>query len=243
MTVKNTDDIKRGATKECENYSGKPLLGGWLLNDHERLALFRAALIDDDQDAWKRIYPLYYGLVSSWVRADELYPFVDEEPDYFVNWAFERLLYRIRQNPKKFEDPKEGLASILDYLKLCVYSAIRDYARAMLRKPTVPIDQIPEPSVPPDFDEMNAEAFWKIIDAQLKDDKEKIAIYKFFLWGYKDQEIYDCHPDIFRDAREVANKRGSVMKRLLRWLETRPDLRELLYALAIDTPGNIFLDY
>ena len=53
--------------------------------------LFRRAIVGCNSYAWEKIYQQYHSLVASWVRHHTGLAEVEEEVDYFVNCAFDRM--------------------------------------------------------------------------------------------------------------------------------------------------------
>lgn len=197
--------------------------------------LFRRALEEQDELAWTAIVQVYDGLVAKWVRQHPKFPLTNEDASYFVNRAFERLWRYVGRKAGKFSQFRT-LAAILQYLKMCVNGAVIDDG---LRLPptTISVEAWPEdnpaalPALEIDFTQpINQNGFWQLIEARLRTEKEKIAIYGCFLHGMKPAEIYVNYSHIFASARQISNTKTTVLRRLARLT----DLEELLKEFVSD---------
>jgi DNA-directed RNA polymerase specialized sigma24 family protein len=89
--------------------------------------LFRRALLERNQRAYECLYTQYQPLVAGWVERHPSFPGADEEVQYFVNRAFEKMWHALgAEKFSRFGD----LKALLSYLKLCTHSAVIDFARA-----------------------------------------------------------------------------------------------------------------
>ena len=189
--------------------------------------LFRRAIQKADQAAWDVICAQYQPLVSRWVRRHTGFQDTGEEIQYFVNGAFGKLYNTI--TALKF-DGFSGIGSLLQYLKLCVYSLITDYIRSAEQVRLYPIEDIPDsPSPDPSVEEQEMkrtyqQAFWEWINAWLNDDKERAVVYGSFVLALKPQEVYNLFPNRFLDVDEVYRVKQNVISRLRR----NPEFRKFL---------------
>jgi DNA-directed RNA polymerase specialized sigma24 family protein len=112
--------------------------------------------------------------------------------------------------PAKFERFPH-LQSLLRYLKMCAHSALFDLVRAAERAGVVTeldrVELIGETSAPSVesqvLDRVQRHALWQEIEARLKNDKERTAIYGLYLLGLKPRELYAQHPDCYRVRENV----------------------------------------
>lgn len=208
--------------------------------------LFRRALAEQDEAAWYALSQLYHGLVLSWVRHHSKFATSGEEADYFVNRAFERLWRYVALKPGKFDNFTD-LASILQYTKMCAHAAVMDDAPAApigcttLDPEDAESGQRKEAAVGStqvsnaqqercsslkqnNFIEIEQTEFWQTIEKFLLDETERITIFGFFVEGLKNRELLALYPDHFEDAKQVSNKRTSILRRLSR----NDEFRELL---------------
>jgi RNA polymerase sigma factor (sigma-70 family) len=190
--------------------------------------LFRRALGDNDQTAWKLVYEQYRTLVAGWVRSHPEFERSGEEAQDFVNRAFERMWAAC--TPSRFECFRD-LKSLLAYLKMCVHSAIMDE----VRRAGPPTRELPGPVDPdagiadaPADSELLAtesrEQLWDLVNARLRDEKERVVVRGLFVLDLKPGAIYARWPGLFRDTREIYRIRQIVLERLSR----DPNLRHLV---------------
>lgn len=214
--------------------------------------LFRRALDMRDEVAWYALSECYCDLVKSWVKNHSKFPGSGEDADYFTNRAFERLWRNVALKPEmfaKFED----LASLLQYTKLCVHSAVVDDA------PTVQQNTVTYPETingqlaeqykldvdthhvstaqqdkcdcfaEERFKQVEQNEFWLLVEKFLLDEIERIVIIGFFIEGLKNREMLAMYPEHFQDAKQIGNKRTSILRRLSRNVEFKEILQDFFY--------------
>src|SRR5262245_36699113 len=97
--------------------------------------LFRRAILERSNFAWEAIRTQYNSLVAKWVNrwADKHpdFPLARVEEEDFIDEAFIRFWSHF--TPDKFHK-SQGLEGVLQYLKMCVNSAILDIWRKMHRE-------------------------------------------------------------------------------------------------------------
>ncbi len=195
--------------------------------------LFRRAFAEGDEEAWRLLYAQYTDhtpLVRRWVQEHAAFVASGESVDYFVNRAFAKMWSALRE--RDFAQFAH-LSSLLSYLKLCVNSVITDYVRTT--RPSQ-IDwqalQIAEAGVETgELAEMERVALWREIEARLRSDKERIAMYCRYDEGMKPQEILGAYPAHFEGVDEVYRTLQNVLARLRRdaplrrfyWGEEKPE--------------------
>jgi len=182
--------------------------------------LFRRAINDHNQQAWHFIYEQYRPLVASWVGRHSLFATTEEETQYFVNRAFEKMWAAI--SPAKFKQ-FPNLKSVLSYLQMCVHSALADYVRT--REQALLIDQEVLAQIPDGeasgvehqvSQRVDGQALWRWLDERLKDEKERRVVYGTFALAMKPRELYAQFPKSFSDVNEVYRVKENVMARLRR---------------------------
>lgn len=194
--------------------------------------LFRRALQGHSDLSWEAILGVYGYLVSSWVRKHPSFPMRDEDINYYVNRAFERLWRNIACKQDKFSK-FNNLKSILRFLKMCVHSAVMDDAP---RNAPDTIDilsfsgrgaqlDIIEPFT---LSQFNKDEFWQLVMAQLNSTAEQVAIIGYFYLGMKNRELYSNYPDLFRSTKQLANIRLNVLRRLARLPQFEQRLSDFL---------------
>ena len=195
--------------------------------------LFRRAIAKRDELAWNAILNQYKPAVARWVNrwADRHpdFPLARDEAEDFIDEAFIRFWNHF--TPDKLHK-SQGLEGVLQYLKMCVNSAISDIWRKMQRRQfdqrpeSEDQDDGPEPSEPaPTPEEMLQKGeLWNSIQTRLKDEKEHTVIYASFFLGLSPREILAEFPAMFRDIDGIYQCKANVLARLGRDL----DLRDLL---------------
>ena len=191
--------------------------------------LLRRAIVHRNQRAWELAYGQYRPLVTGWVSRHSAYPGCGEEVQFLVNRAFEKMWVAV--TPDKFSRFSD-LKSLLRYLQMCVHSVILDRVRVAERScleiqdellaaegetgnPTVEVQAL---------DKLQRRAFWREIDARLRNDKERRVVCGSFVLGMKPREIYAQSEGVFLDVHEVYRVKENVLARLRR----DPELLELL---------------
>jgi hypothetical protein len=167
-------------------------------------------------------------LVAGWVKRHSAFPDSGEEPQYFVNRAFEKMWGAL--TPVKFGH-FANLRSVLRYLQMCVHSAILDQVRLAERSVT---DVQPEalaagrttgnPIVEDlALDRLHWQEFWRAIDSRLSDEQERRVVYGSFVLALKSRDLYAQFQDTFRDVHKVYRVKERVLDRL-RWDAELEDL-------------------
>lgn len=181
--------------------------------------LFRRAIADRHAGAWETIYRQYTPLVSRWVQRHSLFTALDEEVDYFVSGAFQKMWSVL--TPEKFAQFPD-LKSVLRYLQMCVHSVLVDHMRRQERASLLD-DEVEEatPSHEPVLDEavldgMARAELWQQLTRRLKDDKERQVVYGLFVLALKPREIYDQYRETFSSVNEVYRVKENLIARLRR---------------------------
>jgi len=193
--------------------------------------LFRRAIAEHNDLAWKALIVQYKPSVARWVNrwADKHpdFPLASEEEEDFIAEAFERFWKYF--TPEKFGRSQE-LEDVLKYLKMCVNGAISDIWRKMRRRQ---FDQKleggeegekPEPAElgPTPEEILQNSELWQLIQTRLKDQKEYTVAYASFNLDLSPRQIIAEYPGVFRDINEVYQCKANVWARL----ERDPEIRE-----------------
>lgn len=192
--------------------------------------LFRRAVMHENEYAWELIYRQYQRLVSHWVERHALLTAVDEEADYFMNRAFEKMWQGM--TPKKFADFAD-LKSVLRYLQMCTHSVMVDYMRRKEQMTlAAQVEEQDERGVgdgETDY-ENNLSTherrlnFWQWLRENLADEQEYKVIHSSFVLDLKPREIAAQFPESFADVQEVYRLKEKVLNRLKR----RDELAEFI---------------
>jgi DNA-directed RNA polymerase specialized sigma24 family protein len=225
MTV---EDLAQKCAQETKLYFN------YLTNDTKYcFELFRRAISERSNLAWKAIIVQYKPSVARWVNrwADKHpdFPLAREEEEDFINEAFIRFWNHFTTD--KF-GKAQGLDDVLKYLKMCVNSAILDIWRKMQHRQfdqklesnddgeeSAPVEPGPTPEELVQNDEI-----WQLIQSRLKDKKEYTVVYASFHLALSPRQIIAEYPNIFQDINEVYQCKANVLARLAR----DPELRKLL---------------
>jgi len=181
--------------------------------------LFRRAIVDQNDDAWKKIYQQYQGLVARWVRSHPKLPAAGEQVEYLVNCVFEKMWSSV--DAAKFAQ-FDNLKGLLRYLQTCVHSVIMDHYREQLIE-TVSLEhcsQLPSPDLSIIETRVAERAerrrLWQIMIEEAHSKKEAIVLKLSFLYGLKPAQIYAEHRDLFESVREVYQIKRNCLNRLRR---------------------------
>jgi|SRR5436305_1515340 len=190
-------------------------------NDSFCLELFRRAIVDRDDDAWRSIYQQYAPLVLTWVTQHQsATPILGQEGSApLVNAAFAKFSQAL--TPAKMEN-FVSLAAILKYLKLCVHSVVADEVRArQMRQFEDTLEMITQEPASDDPAEdvvsnMAAQDLWQIIEEELHGAEERIVIYQAYVQGMKPSEICAQSRQLFPTVDDVYRIKRNVLERLRR---------------------------
>lgn len=183
--------------------------------------LFRRAINNHAQDAWEYLYQQYKPLVAGWVQNSATFHVLDEEKEFFVNRAFEKMWASI--SPEKFARFSD-LDAVLRYLKMCVASVIIDHARAHAR-PQIEnsLDALDGEvgRARPDLEDLvlgrvGSQQFWHRIQALIANKTEYRVLYGSFVLGLKPREVLENYPAEFNDVREIYRVKENLLARLRR---------------------------
>jgi len=191
-------------------------------DDSYCLELFRRAIEQEDEMAWAVVIDQYGSLVKAWVGRHHSFAVADEDQEYFVNRAFDSFWSAFSRNPRKLSR-FNNLKSLLQYLKLCTYSAVQEYVERRMPPRHVyqsefPVEAIAErvDSISSVDDNMIAGIVWQYVIAAVKTEQERVIAEDFLLHNMKPQEIYDRHTGLFAEVAQVRRIKGNFMTRLRR---------------------------
>ena len=181
--------------------------------------LFRRAIVDRNDYAWKKIYGQYEGLVARWVRSHPKLPAAREQVKYLVNRTFDKLWSSV--DAAKFAQ-FDNLQGLLRYLQICVNSVVVDHCREQLIETISLEHQSHSPS--PDLSAIERQVaeraerrhLWQIVMEEAHNKKESIVLQLSFLCGLKPAQIYAEYPDLFESVEEVYQVKRNCLNRLRR---------------------------
>lgn len=186
--------------------------------------LFRRALVERNEAAWEHVYTLYYTLVKYWIRRTSAFAHTGESPETFIPEVFARFW---RAVPAEKFDTFPSLASLFNYLQRCAASVIIDSTRSTAGIELLPEEAIPEDHTAQDSPEeiamnhIDGNTLWGCVNAQLRNEVERIIIHSSFLLGMKPGDIYQQWPHLFTNVHEVYGIKRNILERLSRNRELR----------------------
>ncbi len=198
-------------------------------NDDSCLQLFRLAALENDEEAWEAIYRQYAPLVKGWVLRHPAFSQTGEDADYFINMAFSRMWQAM--TPEKCQR-FDNIKSVLRYLQACTHSAIIDFVRnnqlEALDIETQKIHRKIEASIIDANERLHDRIYSKealeIIEQRMKTPQESVVLYEAYVLGLKAGNIFQRHPELFQNVKEVYRVKENILARLRR----DKGLRELL---------------
>ena len=186
--------------------------------------LLRRALVDDVAEAFTHVYRVYEPMVKRWVFNHSQFQHTGESVEYFASHALSNFYFALRgQKFNRFE----FLAQVLQYMKLCVHTAIAEYMRAQQRSKAVPVDEYERIGYSSNMEarQNHAEIWTYICDLLADEDDEKLADY-VFVQGLKPAEIAGMPNCKYGSPREVS----VALQRIRRTLRKDHRLRDWLGA-------------
>jgi DNA-directed RNA polymerase specialized sigma24 family protein len=190
------------------------------------MELFRRAICERDELAWEAVYVQYHGMVRTWLCRHPAWPSFGGDLEDWASLAFERFWAAV--TPDRFAS-FPTLAALLRYLKLCTHSVLLDELRAQHRRQTTPIsERIVDASVENAEDTVTesgaSEALWAAIEAEVKDEAERLVAYLGLVCELKPQEIHARYPEQFASVTQVYTVKRNLLDRLRR----NPTIRQFL---------------
>jgi DNA-directed RNA polymerase specialized sigma24 family protein len=216
----------RDIASECRAQTSRFLRGD---ESHDEFCweLIRRAIVDRDQPAWEAFFAQYRGIVLSWIRRHPASDRLAEEPEYWVNRAFER--FWVALTAERF-GMFPSLASLLRYLQLCINSILVDATRSQAREQVAPWPEgergapVVEDPATGIVGELASSDLWRVVSAEAQSDQELLIARLCFALGLKPREICERYPTIFPDANAVYRSKRNFIERLRR----NPVIREML---------------
>ena len=187
--------------------------------DEAGLELFRRAIGERDEAAWKAVVDIYRGLLVAQAGRQVVRRLVTEDDGFCVDRAFQRFWHATSTGKvTRFDD----LPSLLKYLKLCLGSVLLDQARTRRRQAWLSIDEVPpEACVSSDpsgevIGRIGRRELWVAIGRELSDPRERLVARLSFVGGLSPREILAQHPEKFHDVYDVYRAKRNMIERLRR---------------------------
>jgi hypothetical protein len=188
-------------------------------DDAAGLQLFRRAIADGDEAAWRDVVDMYRGLLLAQAGRHVVRALVLEDDGFCVDRAFQRFWSAGRAGRiKRFDD----LGAILKYLKMCLGSVMLDEARTRRRQAWMSFDDLAhEVDVSSDpsgkvIGRLARRQLWAAVERELADPREHLVARLSFVAGLSPREILGRHPDKFEDVFDVYRVKRNMIDRLRR---------------------------
>jgi hypothetical protein len=180
------------------------------------LELMRRAIAERDDAAWHALQGVFHDQVLSWCRSAVHGSSVDPEEIACVTWEKFWLFF----TPEKLAAASNS-AGALRYLKMCSRSAALDALRSRISSISLDESPVDHPGADPAPAEANAHRdvqtrFWSIINASLRDERERVILYFTYELGLKSAQIQAKRPDLFPSVADVYRVTRNVLDRLKR---------------------------
>jgi hypothetical protein len=183
------------------------------------LELFRRAIEEADEAAWRDIVDIYRGVLLTQAGRQVVRGLVLEDDGFCVDRAFQRFWAASRTGRiRRFDD----LTAIVKYLKMCLGSVLLDEARARRRQAWLSMDDaMPESDITtdPSFEVIGRLArreLWATVERELADPTEHLVARLSFIAGLSPREILARHPHRFGDVSDVYRIKRNMIDRLRR---------------------------
>lgn len=188
------------------------------------LELFRRALVEDDQQAWRALYRQYRLLVAKWGAGSGL------DLDDLVNETFARFWRAVHQRGFPFS----SLGAVLGYLKRCARTLVIDAARRSDYQQRVreKLQGVTDPTAPPldnaILGRLSSQEFLSYLYSRLRDEEETLVFRLSYELCFKPREICQHYPQRFPHVRQVYRIKERILSRLAndpkvrRWRQEYP---------------------
>jgi hypothetical protein len=187
--------------------------------------LFRRALAEPhseaSKEAWVFVVAQYKPQAVKWATYNPRFRATGEQGETFADIALANMWRIFAENAGKF-DNFPNLATLLSYLKICVYDAVKRY-RIVEGDGEMPAFSSPHSPT----DSLLAQQAWDCVTAQLNNDEEQIVAYETFVNQEKAQTIADMYAHIFSNVQNVYRIKAKILKRF-RYGDNAQILRDCL---------------
>jgi hypothetical protein len=177
-------------------------------------------LVERAEDAWGMLYAHYYTLVQHWVEHTPAFRLSQEDADYFVNRAFEKMWCALKA--EKFSQFAE-LQAVLRYLRMCTTSVVIDEARMAQKKQLTGLEMLDKVTSQVDSradlgqtQVVDQQLLWQSVRAALPNEQEYQLIYHRFVLDQKPGQIVQECPESFASVQEIYRTLQNVLARLRR---------------------------
>jgi hypothetical protein len=211
LSTMNVAELADQCVNEINHYQT-----GVLLSERYYEELLFRAILQGDQDAWKAVEQCLNETVRGWLNRHpkrvEACRLNSEE--IYIAQAFVRFHQAAVLQQVEFCK----LPSALQYLRVCLNSALLDALRASSRPlETLLSKRKPYYSVMP----TRGSEVWQILEKMLLDNREQRLAYLLFHCGLRPKDIVQTFPEEFYDVHEISLLRRTIIERLLNHVDQR----------------------
>ncbi len=178
--------------------------------------LFRRAIAERVEPCWEALQTIYRDQVLAWCRRAGR---AGEDFEELAAVAWEKFWQHF--TPGKLASAG-GTPAVLGYLKTCAMSAAVDAARATAASQRwLDAGELEGPDRQPlpgdvQADRAAAAVLWQLVDARLRNDRERMLVHLTYEIGLKPAEIQARRPDLFPSTGDVYQATQTILKRLRR---------------------------
>lgn len=183
------------------------------LEGHE---LFRRAIVEGDEWAWEVGIRRYRAMLIVWARRCAASSAIIECCEDIADQAIARAWAAL--SPARFEQ-FPTIAALLAYLKVCVTTAVADYARReqSTERLVLAIEAAdvatPEQIV---LAQCEKEEVWGIVGAIVQCEQERVVLVESLVNGLPPRAILAGYPNLFDDVSAVYAAKRNLFERLRR---------------------------
>lgn len=154
--------------------------------------LVRRALISGEAETWGYVLQAYQGQVQTWIRTHADFAATGESEEFFANGVWASFERSVRQHGlERFP----SLGALLQYLKKCVWSTVKQYRRDHAPVPSVELGPGIELEYEPNLLHQAQQAeLWRMICAALPSERDQQLAYLCFVQDLKPAQIVAADP-------------------------------------------------
>jgi hypothetical protein len=184
--------------------------------EQDAYELFRRAINDRDEDAWKDIHARYRPMLALWALRAGLRDDSAERPGDVADRALARAWLAL--SAERFAE-FPTMAQLMSYLRSCVASTVIDIVRAQVgferlsRRYRITQPATPDRVVLASFDNL---ALWHLVLSLSSTQAEKTVLIESFNYGHPPRVIQSLHPQLFPDVTAVYSVKRNLFARLQR---------------------------
>lgn len=172
--------------------------------------LFRRALQLRNNPAFDHLYRIFLPQVMRWIYQHPSYRLTGQSAEDFAQSALMKFYFNLKGS--KFEKFSR-LDAILQYLKACIHSTIRDFLK---KHPPNRIVDNDDNTTSPDPDP-DHRIEWKTLMAYIEsilDDEEFEQFIFWIIYNMKPSKIVEIYPEKWSSAQEISRLRQKIKRKL-----------------------------